>query len=289
MTTTLGLVQPAIGSTAWGTALNSDLGAIDTGTALGQVNLYSPVSISGTTTLTSNAFGKIHELSGTSSAYTVTLPSAVTANIGSLIAFRGLAVGSLNQVITIAPAGTDTIDGLSSTVLLWNELVVLLCVGNGLWVRVIRKSLDQWQSFTPTIKAVTTDPTKGTPPTQNCYWKRDGGDMIIEFFYAQTAAGTAGSGTYKFLIPGGFSIDSTICTLGKFTSASDLPSIVGAGNVIAYGTSGSVLLVFAFDATNLGLFGQTTGYTPVASGFFSLANTNVNYAFQARIPISGWQ
>ena len=60
------------------------------------------VSISGTTTLTSTAFGKMHVLSGTSAEYTVTLPTA-SGNAGKVIPFRGAA--GLTRVVTISPAG----------------------------------------------------------------------------------------------------------------------------------------------------------------------------------------
>jgi hypothetical protein len=287
--TTLGLNQPSINSTSWGGPMNANIGSIDTGTALGQINLYSPISVSGTTTLTSSAFGHVHELSGTTSAYTVTLPSAATGNIGSLIAFRGLPSASLNQVVTIQCGGTDTIEGLGSMAMLWEEFCVLLCSASGRWTRIIWKTLDIWQPFTPTFTAVTTNPSPGGTPTQNCYWKRDANDMIIQFYYQQTVAGSAGSGNYKIALPlAGISIDSK-CNFGQIASASNWPSMVGSGWSALFNVTGGSLQVFTFDSQHIGILALSGASASIVSGtYYSLGDASVFFSFQARVPISGW-
>lgn len=84
------------------------------------------VSVTGATTLTSTAFGKLHVL--TNSAYTVTLPAA-SGNAGKVIGFRvGPAVAG---VITIDGNGSELVDGLLAKVVGQGESVVLECDATG--------------------------------------------------------------------------------------------------------------------------------------------------------------
>jgi hypothetical protein len=95
------------------------------------------VSVTGTTTLTSLAFDKMHVCSGTSADYTVTLPAA-SGNAGKLIGVR-MAAG-LTKLVTLDGNGAETIDGLTTRVLWAQESAILLCDGAG-WIKVAGRSI----------------------------------------------------------------------------------------------------------------------------------------------------
>ena len=104
-----------------------------------EYDLYSSivnteVAISGTTTLTSTAFGKNHIITG-GADYTVTLPAA-SGNSGKIIGFR--VTGS--ALFTIKASGSELIDGENERVMWKDESAVLLCDGSG-WTKVAGKSI----------------------------------------------------------------------------------------------------------------------------------------------------
>ncbi|MDH4566191.1 hypothetical protein E8E95_05820 [Pseudomonas sp. BN414] len=96
----------------------------------------SEVSVTGATTLTATAFGKMHVCSG-ASAYTVGLP-AVSGNAGKLIGLRGAT--TLTGLITVDPNASELVDGVATTTLMASEVLLLLCDGTG-WVALVNKRL----------------------------------------------------------------------------------------------------------------------------------------------------
>lgn len=115
----------------------------------------SEVSITGTTTLTGSAFGKMHVCSGTTSNYTVTLP-AVSGNAGKLIGFR-MASG-LTRLVTLDGNASETIDGATSRVLWALESAVLYCDGSA-WTKISGRTvpfkLTARRAVTQTVPNVT--------------------------------------------------------------------------------------------------------------------------------------
>jgi hypothetical protein len=97
----------------------------------------SDVSVTGTATLTSTAFGKMHVCSGTASNYTVTLP-AVSGNTGKIIGFR-MSTG-LTKLVTIEGDGSETIDGALNRVMWKNEVAILQCDGIS-WIKIAGKTI----------------------------------------------------------------------------------------------------------------------------------------------------
>lgn len=97
------------------------------------------VSITGATTLTNTAFGKLHVLTGAAN-YTVGLPTAV-GNAGKIIAFRVPTSVAIARSFTLDPNGTETIDGALTRVLNQGEYVELESDGTN-WVRLVRKSIE---------------------------------------------------------------------------------------------------------------------------------------------------
>ncbi len=95
------------------------------------------VSVTGATTLTGTAFGKMHVCTGTSADYTVGLP-AVSGNAGKFI---GFVMGSgLTRLVTLDGNASETIDGSLTRVMWAREVAVLYCDGSA-WVKVGGKTI----------------------------------------------------------------------------------------------------------------------------------------------------
>lgn len=101
------------------------------------VLVSTPVSVTGTTALSSSAFGKLHVCSGTSANYTVTLPDPASS-AGKLIGFR-MAPG-LTRLVTIAQHASELIDGAASRVLWASETALLLSDGTN-WFKLAGRSI----------------------------------------------------------------------------------------------------------------------------------------------------
>lgn len=94
------------------------------------------VSVTGATTLTSTAFGKMHVCSGTSADYTVGLPAA-SGNAGKVIGFR--MADALTKLVTLDANAAELIDGATTRVMWAQESAILLCDGTG-WTKVAGKT-----------------------------------------------------------------------------------------------------------------------------------------------------
>lgn len=104
-------------------------------------NAIVEVAVTGTTILTSSAFGKYHVCSGTAANYTVTLPDA-TGQTGKLIAFR--MSGALTKLVTLATTGGQTIDGATdgaTTRVMWACETAVLESDGANWVKLSGKSI----------------------------------------------------------------------------------------------------------------------------------------------------
>lgn len=112
----------------------------------------APVSITGATSLTSSALGKVHLCSGTSADYTVDLPTAV-GNEGVII-FKG--INALTKVVTIAGSGGQTIDGESSRTISTDGMIAVMSDGSN-WVVV--NEVGSWIPYTPVLAGWSADPT----------------------------------------------------------------------------------------------------------------------------------
>ena len=139
-------------------------------------------------------------------------------------------------------------------------------------------------SYTMTVGATTTPPTKGTTTIDLATWRRDGDYMEIAYNLVQTGAGTAGSGTYLFPLPSGFSIDTTKQAVGTGIAQSNVGYFVS--NMLS-GLQGSVM---AYNSTNLALSGidQTTSLGFVTNSYSLFTSGSGVLSFRARVPLAGW-
>lgn len=135
------------------------------------------VSVTAATTLTGTAFGKSHVCTGTTSDYTVTLPSP-TGQSGKLVMVR--MANALTRLVTIDAGTGVTIDGQQTRVMWARESAVLLCDGTG-WSKVAgvsrpfvargnrtsAQSIATGTSTKVTINTVGTDPSGRVVDTTN--------------------------------------------------------------------------------------------------------------------------
>jgi len=139
------------------------------------------------------------------------------------------------------------------------------------------------QTFSMTIAGSGSAPTRGTVSYEKAVWWRDGKYMVMEYDYKQTAAGSAGSGTYLFTIPNGLQIDTTYQNVGTSDkhNVGDAYFFTTASNE-AYG------VVFAYSATQLAVNGvnETSRYD--FSSTFGFGSSTAVLSFKARVPILGW-
>ena len=151
-----------------------------------------------------------------------------------------------------------------------------------------------WTSYPMTIGATTTPPTKGTIVVDSAMYRRIGDTMEINYTYGQSASGSAGSGSYLFPLPSGYTIDTTKLTVS--TNGSGAPAnIVGsayAGNTTANGTNFMVpSWAVAYNTTNIEIIAGSGGslgqVNPVSSANFATSGA-AYYSFSIRVPIVGW-
>lgn len=150
-----------------------------------------------------------------------------------------------------------------------------------------------WTSFTTTITGSSSNPTLGTN-TATSFWRRVGDSMEISVEIAQTGAGSAGSGTYLFSLPSGYTIDTTKVTAS--TAAIGMPS----GNIVGsarFGNSNSAASnssipgeVWVYNTTNLAIVGSSAAIQEMALGstFVAMSASTWNVVYFARVPITGW-
>jgi hypothetical protein len=102
------------------------------------IDAITSVSVTGTDTLDSTAFGKLHLLSGTAADYTVTLPTAV-GNAGKSIAFKG--VFALTKKVTLDGNSTQTIDGWLTKDIVSGKSLIIISDGTN-W-NIVNESRDR--------------------------------------------------------------------------------------------------------------------------------------------------
>lgn len=147
------------GVTAW-TSLDYFGGAGGSGT-------LTESSVTGTTTLTTAAFGTVVVCSGTTSDYTVTLPTAVE-NAGNLLRVR--MSPALTRLVTLDGNAAETIGGAATRVMWSGEAVTLISDGTNWGVlsqvarplaAVMRRSFNQTGIANATQTVVQLDQTDG--------------------------------------------------------------------------------------------------------------------------------
>lgn len=119
-------------------------------------------------------------------------------------------------------------------------------------------------------------------------WRRVGDSMEIYFTYHHNgAAGTAGTGTYLFNLPSGYTIDSSKFTIGADTNPRNSVGFAACDS----GGGGNTGFVKAYTSTQLAMVVPANGSsvaTGVGASNYSLGTSPIAYTFVAIVPIVGW-
>jgi len=151
-------------------------------------------------------------------------------------------------------------------------------------ISVANTPFSDWTPYSVTVTGSSSNPTKGTTTIDQGYWRRVGDSMEIRYEYNQTAAGSAGSGSYFFSIPSNCTIDSTKVSLSGQNGGRQS---VGTG--VSYdATNLYTSAVIVDDTTHLALVNQAGGGSLVGSSSFSFSNTVSRIGFDAMVPCAGW-
>lgn len=162
------------------------------------------VSITGATSLDATAYGKVHVCTGTSSNYTVDLPTAV-GNSGRGLVIKG--ANTLTRTVTVAGSSGQTIDGESSRQLSTSGMMNFMSDGSN-WVVVAEAG--SWVPYTPVLGGFSADPT-----ISKAAYFRVGKMVIVHFFTSSNGTSSAATKTItvpfnsKAAVPGGLLLANT--------------------------------------------------------------------------------
>lgn len=136
---------------------------------------------------------------------------------------------------------------------------------------------------TCSIGAITTAPTKGTIVYDNVrYRKINSTTHEVEFNYAQSVAGNAGSGNYLFSLPAGITWGPGVLQTTSDTVATYIPrTLITNGQVFNALGQQRLLAVIPYDSTRFRLIGNNLDgeFAQVSSTYYSLSGAGNSYKF----------
>jgi hypothetical protein len=197
--------------------------------------------------------------------------------------------------------GTNTSGGsewysFSNASLRWNATGHVPCAGwtsTSAGVRADNSNFGWTDGGANNIGATTTAPTKGSTSRDKVWYRRNGQNLDVRIEYTQSSNGSAGSGDYLFLVPGGYSIDSNLIKFGTTVggnSAAPPSNNIGSAGAGAASLVAGPGYVSAYDATHIRLMlKDSTSSTFQAAGnaFFDVSSA-MGYAANYSVPIAGW-
>lgn len=162
-------------------------------------------------------------------------------------------------------------------------------LGKALNINIDDQIMGPWITYALTIGATTTAPTKGAVDYDVAKYAVVGDMLYFRYDFKQNSAGVTGSGTYKFPLAPGYTINTskiTTNTLGGFVVGHG-KYCPGAGNQL---TNCVPLSVTPYDSTNLALSIQqgnlTSGEVFAGSGSTPLGNTNPGFSYFGFVPVN---
>lgn len=215
-------------------------------------------------------------------AVTLTLPAAATAGAGKLLYI--MKIGSDTNLTTVTRAGSDTINGATSTKLATQyEQICLVSDGVTAWYIMSRKYPTDWSTaFSPTFSG-----GFGTTSGATLLSRREG-DSI--HYRTQFSAGTVAGTEANFVLPTGITIDFTKISssgngfpVGYFfgpnpSGTSSVLSTAAAGSVFVDGST-TTKVFFALDCTN-STYNKDNGS--------QVSFTNGRFDTDFIIPVTNW-
>lgn len=138
------------------------------------------------------------------------------------------------------------------------------------------------------VNGSTTNPTiPANRATDEIYWIKDGQNCKLRYHYKQNVGGTAGSGTYIFLMPSGIVMDGT-----RFPTGADrLARVCGYGNVSTTVEGRRTGIIY--DQSNQGfemLYDAAGGNFVVGSSTHPISDVSFRFSFTTfSFPVSYWR
>lgn len=209
-----------------------------------------------------------------------------TLNPGYTIQIKKIGLG-IDPVTIVGSAS------YSSNVITQNEILTLQSSVAG-WIQIDRDYPRGWITVSPNVYTGTSsNPTIGSVTINVLWYRREGNTMIVRTQLKQLVAGAAGSGAYLQLIPGGWSIDTSLINLDTNTSTGGqrLNNTIGNGYV-ATNTDFSINMMYvAYDATHVTtqIYSVSATLAFWGSGFLSFGSAELVSNGNYQVPIAGWQ
>lgn len=252
---------------------------------------FTTTSTIAITAATSATLNRLHIISGTSADYDITI-SGLSPSPGDVVGFYVKDYAAASKQFRLDAGGTVKIAGRTRYLTLLHTNVVLLMWDGTDWQPLVLNLDTPWvDAGAMTITASPTNPTKGTVAKDSILWRRSGNSIFCLGYFRQTAAGTAGSGTYQFSIPIG-TFNSTLMTVADHSGAGARPTLIGSGQVIDSATEAYDTNVFAYSSAAFGLtsdYSAGTAVQRVVSGTsFPLSTAAVWYSFNLSAPMTDW-
>lgn len=242
--------------------------------------------VSKTTTYTATTDDSLILCSG--SSFTVTLPAASAGGGGKILRIQKTDASTSN-IITIARAGSDTIQGLTSTTLnTQDEVVTLMSDGALTWYIQDRSYPMTWIPFTMVLTGANgTAPTNGTVATNAAFYRRNGGNMELKWEFHTTTAGNNNGATGQWLITLPFgTVDATI--IPEYNTNAFGTANVGSMEVLMTNLYLGTLQMY--DSNRI-VASLTTGNSTFSDWSTSGNNWNtspIRLSMNASVPITGW-
>lgn len=247
--------------------------------------------------LGANAAGRMFQISGTTSDYVITLPSAAVVGAGAVLAFSvAPAVLPASHVpqFTIQPSAGQTLDGRANLILIHTNYLEVISVG-GQWVSRVKKVDTDWITNTSEVFDITQTGgtptlTKGTSRVESISWRRTGDSLQAKYAYRQTSAGSAGNGAYLFRLPNGLAAD----TAKVSPNSTIVQSVgrIGCGSAIALNgvnADEGVGTAYLYDNARFAIWlVEPNGDSTLGSTMDTLANATVKYTADIQVPILNW-
>lgn len=231
------------------------------------------ISASKTTTYAVLAADDFVQFDATGGAFTATLPTAVGAD-GKVYCLKK--TDSSFNAVTIATTSSQTIDGVTTTLLStqYEELTVVSDGAN--WQVIARKNDTLWISYTPTG-------AWSTNTTYTAKYRRQGPNLQVQAKVALAGAPTSAS--FTMAIPSGLTIDTA-----SMVATVDV-TILGMGAALDNGAGAYPLYVSYNNTTTVVLKSFSSSpvtYAAVTQAApFTFGNTDeIQLSFQ--VPIVGW-
>jgi hypothetical protein len=234
----------------------------------------------------SATLNRLHEVSGTSANYDITI-SGLSPAVGDVVGFYVKDYAAANKAYRLdaGTSGSPKIAGRTRYLTILHTNVVLLQWDGTDWQPLELSLNTPWvDGGTNTITGSVTNPTKGTIARDKVLWRRIGDSLQANIEYLHTTAGTNGSGYYIFALPLGAIDTSKIHTGGGgvtpcLGAASGYNGTLIFSGYVTYNSSTSVQLIEGCDTVSTG---------SVGSGRIGFGNTSAQVGANYTVPMTDW-